>query len=198
MLNFVQIDIEATNRCNAKCHFCPRDMTPHQGLMAPEVFDQALERAVEFRDTVVHGRGWIRQTSTSASAASGEPLLNKHLAGVRAQGARSRVRRAGLEQRVAARRAPGAGAARRRPAADRPSTSGDDGRRLRGRLQAPVGDAPATTCPVRGDGQGRPTARSTSCSSDHHADDARAHRPQHADGKFWRGARHRRTSRRTT
>ena len=44
------IDIELTNRCNAKCHFCPRDQTPHQGLMSPEVFEQALHRAVEYRD----------------------------------------------------------------------------------------------------------------------------------------------------
>ena len=33
------VDIELTNRCNAKCHFCPRDQTPHEGLMSPEVFD---------------------------------------------------------------------------------------------------------------------------------------------------------------
>src|SRR5262245_26919877 len=46
------VDIEPTNRCNAKCHFCPRDQTPHQGLMAPEVFTQALQRAVEFRGVV--------------------------------------------------------------------------------------------------------------------------------------------------
>ena len=43
------VDIELTNRCNAKCYFCPRDQTPHQGLMTPEVFDQALARAIEFR-----------------------------------------------------------------------------------------------------------------------------------------------------
>ena len=40
------VDIELTNRCNAKCHFCPRDQTPHEGLMSPEVFDQSLRRAV--------------------------------------------------------------------------------------------------------------------------------------------------------
>ena len=37
----VVVDIEPTNRCNAKCYFCPRDATPHQGLMTPEVFGHA-------------------------------------------------------------------------------------------------------------------------------------------------------------
>ncbi len=46
------VDIEPTNRCNAKCHFCPRDLTPHQGLMMPEVFERARARTVEFRDVV--------------------------------------------------------------------------------------------------------------------------------------------------
>ena len=46
----INIDIEATNRCNAICHFCPRDATPHQGHMTMETFDQSLSRAVEFRD----------------------------------------------------------------------------------------------------------------------------------------------------
>jgi len=46
----INIDIEATNRCNAVCHFCPRDATPHQGHMSMETFDQTLYRAIEFRD----------------------------------------------------------------------------------------------------------------------------------------------------
>jgi MoaA/NifB/PqqE/SkfB family radical SAM enzyme len=46
------VDIEPTNRCNAKCHFCPRDLTPHQGLMTPEVFSKALSRTIEYRDVV--------------------------------------------------------------------------------------------------------------------------------------------------
>ena len=37
-LPFLNLDIEPTNRCNANCYFCPRDQTPHQGLMSPEVF----------------------------------------------------------------------------------------------------------------------------------------------------------------
>ena len=44
-VSFFNLDIEPTNRCNANCYFCPRDQTPHQGLMTTEMFDQALERA---------------------------------------------------------------------------------------------------------------------------------------------------------
>lgn len=75
---FVTIDIELTNRCNAKCYFCPRDQTPHQGLMSAEVFDQALARAIEFRE-------WcVEQHDTDAVRISlcglGEPLLNPRAA----------------------------------------------------------------------------------------------------------------------
>ncbi|MDH4171995.1 MAG: radical SAM protein [Acidimicrobiia bacterium] len=69
------VDIEPTNRCNASCHFCPRDATPHQGLMTPDVFDQALLRAIEFRDDVASGFGW---NMTVSLCGLGEPLLNKH------------------------------------------------------------------------------------------------------------------------
>jgi MoaA/NifB/PqqE/SkfB family radical SAM enzyme len=78
MLNFVQIDFEATNRCNASCYFCPRDMTPHQGLMEPEVFEKGLERTIEFRDTVVTTRLDSPDIHV-ALCGLGEPLLNKHL-----------------------------------------------------------------------------------------------------------------------
>ena len=44
------VDIELTNRCNAHCGFCPRDATPHQGLMAPDVLEQAVARVVEVRE----------------------------------------------------------------------------------------------------------------------------------------------------
>jgi MoaA/NifB/PqqE/SkfB family radical SAM enzyme len=44
------VDIELTNRCNAHCGFCPRDQTPHQGLMEHEVFAQAVARVVEVRE----------------------------------------------------------------------------------------------------------------------------------------------------
>jgi MoaA/NifB/PqqE/SkfB family radical SAM enzyme len=69
------IDIELTNRCNADCYFCPRDATPHQGLMSEETFEQALRRAAQIRDY---------NTSRDASVDTrisfcglGEPLLHK-------------------------------------------------------------------------------------------------------------------------
>lgn len=69
------VDIEITNRCNAKCYFCPRDQTPHQGMMSPDVFRQALQRVVEFRSIA-------RQSDMSHVKISlcglGEPLLNRH------------------------------------------------------------------------------------------------------------------------
>lgn len=67
-LHFV-VDIEPTNRCNADCHFCPRDMTPHQGLMSWETFEQALLRADELTSL---GRVTVNLCGL------GEPLLNKH------------------------------------------------------------------------------------------------------------------------
>lgn len=70
------VDIEVTNRCNAKCHFCPRDRTPHQGLMSPDVFDQALRRAVEYRAAVAG----LTDTEVEISLCGlGEPLLNRHV-----------------------------------------------------------------------------------------------------------------------
>jgi MoaA/NifB/PqqE/SkfB family radical SAM enzyme len=69
------LDIEPTNRCNAKCNFCPRDQTPHQGLMTPEVFAQALERAVEFREVLLAGWGTTMKVNLCGL---GEPLLNRH------------------------------------------------------------------------------------------------------------------------
>ena len=69
------VDIEPTNRCNAKCYFCPRDATPHQGLMAPEVFGQALGRVVELRTRFTE----LGRPSPKVSLCGlGEPLLNRH------------------------------------------------------------------------------------------------------------------------
>jgi MoaA/NifB/PqqE/SkfB family radical SAM enzyme len=69
------IDIELTNRCNADCYFCPRDATPHQGLMSEATFDQALIRAAQIRES-----NWARdpdmQTNISFCGL-GEPLLHK-------------------------------------------------------------------------------------------------------------------------
>ena len=70
----VSVDIEATNRCNASCSFCPRDQTPHQGLMSVETFDRSLERAIEVRDALE-----VVGSKIGVSICGlGEPLLNKH------------------------------------------------------------------------------------------------------------------------
>ena len=73
------IDIEPTNRCNAKCHFCPRDQTPHQGLMTPETFRQSLDRAIEYRALAEAALGEEKGSVDAISLCGlGEPLLNKH------------------------------------------------------------------------------------------------------------------------
>lgn len=86
------IDIEVTNRCNAKCHFCPRDRTPHQGLMMPDVFDKALERAIEYRQISLDK---LDVDCGVSLCGLGEPLLNKHLPTYVAQ-----VRAAGMDVTV--------------------------------------------------------------------------------------------------
>jgi MoaA/NifB/PqqE/SkfB family radical SAM enzyme len=81
------VDIEPTNRCNAKCYFCPRDATPHQGLMSPDVFEQTLARCDELRGKL---RALGRQDLRISLCGLGEPLLNRHtpsfVARVRAEG----------------------------------------------------------------------------------------------------------------
>ena len=47
------LDVELTNRCNALCHFCPRDKTPKQGFMTDAVFHKAVQRALEENLTVM-------------------------------------------------------------------------------------------------------------------------------------------------
>lgn len=71
----INIDIEATNRCNAVCHFCPRDATPHQGHMTVETFDQTLSRAVEFRETKQSGAASDILVKPNICGL-GEPLIN--------------------------------------------------------------------------------------------------------------------------
>ncbi len=71
---FINVDIEPTNRCNAHCYFCPRDQTPHQGLMTGDVFDQALARAIEFRPLAAEHLGVELKVNLCGL---GEPLLNK-------------------------------------------------------------------------------------------------------------------------
>jgi MoaA/NifB/PqqE/SkfB family radical SAM enzyme len=75
----VGVDIELTNRCNAVCNFCPRDQTPHTGLMTPEVFTQALERTVELREAELR----LLEVEDAVKGkinlcGLGEPLLNKN------------------------------------------------------------------------------------------------------------------------
>jgi MoaA/NifB/PqqE/SkfB family radical SAM enzyme len=72
---FLTIDIEITNRCNATCHFCPRDATPHQGIMDVETFDKALARAVEYRKVVSEVSGL---PVTVSLCGLGEPLINSN------------------------------------------------------------------------------------------------------------------------
>jgi MoaA/NifB/PqqE/SkfB family radical SAM enzyme len=74
-LPFINCDIEPTNRCNASCYFCPRDQTPHQGLMAPETFERALARVLEFRPFSLAELNKDIQVSLCGL---GEALLNKH------------------------------------------------------------------------------------------------------------------------
>ncbi len=71
---FLTIDIEITNRCNATCHFCPRDATPHQGIMDVDTFDKALARAVEYRKVVAEVSGL---PVTVSLCGLGEPLINR-------------------------------------------------------------------------------------------------------------------------
>jgi MoaA/NifB/PqqE/SkfB family radical SAM enzyme len=71
------IDIELTNRCNADCYFCPRAATPDQGLMSPETFAAALDRADEFRTVAAERTGHDVRVSLCGL---GEPLLNRHAA----------------------------------------------------------------------------------------------------------------------
>jgi len=71
----INVDIEATNRCNAVCHFCPRDATPHQGHMTTAIFDQTLYRAIEFRD--MERSDPSMQVSVRPNICGlGEPLIN--------------------------------------------------------------------------------------------------------------------------
>ena len=73
----IMVDIEVTNRCNAKCHFCPRDRTPHQGLMEPETFEQALRRAGEMRAEMADAGD---PELVISLCGLGEPLLNRRVA----------------------------------------------------------------------------------------------------------------------
>jgi MoaA/NifB/PqqE/SkfB family radical SAM enzyme len=77
MLTEPGVDFEVTNRCNATCHFCPRDATPHQGLMTEAIFEQSLARTLELRDAL-RERMDVELTRVSLCGL-GEPLLNRHV-----------------------------------------------------------------------------------------------------------------------
>ena len=74
----IVVDFEVSNRCNAKCHFCPRDQTPHQGSMPRDVFDQGLIRAKEYREIA---RDRLGVGTTISLCGLGEPLLNREVVG---------------------------------------------------------------------------------------------------------------------
>lgn len=59
------LDIELTNRCNARCSFCPRDATPEQGFMSDAVFEQTIVRIKE-----------LDLMPEVSSAGQGDPLLH--------------------------------------------------------------------------------------------------------------------------
>ncbi len=61
-------DIELTNRCNALCHFCPRDETPQQGFMSFDTFKQAIHRAEE-----------LETLPAINTTGQGEPLIHPEI-----------------------------------------------------------------------------------------------------------------------
>lgn len=72
----INVDLEATNRCNAHCHFCPRDNMPDQGVMSPATFERALRRTIELRSVC---RSLGSPDFSVGFCGLGEPLLNRHL-----------------------------------------------------------------------------------------------------------------------
>lgn len=74
---YFHVDFEAANRCNADCSFCPRDMTPHEGLMSEETFEAAFAATLEFRALTL---GHLDTDVGVSFCGLGEPLLNPRLA----------------------------------------------------------------------------------------------------------------------
>lgn len=68
----VTLDVELTNRCNATCSFCPREETPHQGVMSEATFARTLERALEYRTHVERAGAQL----AISLCGLGEPLLH--------------------------------------------------------------------------------------------------------------------------
>ena len=72
------IDIELTNRCNARCVFCPRDAMPEQGFMRHGVFEQSLARALEIQALARHLPHPL--DGIVVFCGTGEPLLHGKIA----------------------------------------------------------------------------------------------------------------------
>jgi MoaA/NifB/PqqE/SkfB family radical SAM enzyme len=72
------IDIELTNRCNARCVFCPRDAMPEQGFMRHDVFEQSLARALEIQ--ALAQRLPTPLEGIVVFCGTGEPLLHRKTA----------------------------------------------------------------------------------------------------------------------
>ncbi len=83
----VRVDIEPTNRCNASCSFCPRDMTPHVGLMTEDIFEATLAHTVRLHEQVTTKLGLTLGVSLCGL---GEPLINpltpEWIAAIRSEG----------------------------------------------------------------------------------------------------------------
>ncbi len=62
------VDVELTNRCNARCVMCPRDKTPETGLMEKTTFRKIVARCAEY------GR-----VETLVFCGLGEPLLHSRI-----------------------------------------------------------------------------------------------------------------------
>ena len=75
--SFIVVDVELTNRCNARCDFCPRDKTPHQGHMSEEIFMLAIDRIREMARTIESTQ---QDYEVKASFCGlGEPCLHPNL-----------------------------------------------------------------------------------------------------------------------
>jgi sulfatase maturation enzyme AslB (radical SAM superfamily) len=68
------IELEFTNRCNAKCAMCPRSDMPDFGVLTPETLTRLLERYAADRNRPAA----YPQLPRISVAGGGEPLINRH------------------------------------------------------------------------------------------------------------------------